>query len=692
MRIAIRSPVTGLQPLKRERRDHEMFVERPAQRAELERVLLPRRQSCRQRVFVLHGLGGIGKTQLAVEFARLHHRKFSSVFWLDGRSEDSLKRSMAGCASRITKGQVSGASRTYSAGGGSDLDAVVTEVMGWLAQQDNSDWLLIFDNVDREYNPRNPYPDAYDVKRYLPGADLGAVLITTRLATLEQMGDSQQLGKADKKQSEAILRSWYKGNYDPVQGEHLLNKLDGLPLAIAQAGAFLQQGACAIETYLEFYEQQWKKLMEKQDLSDALLQDYPDRGVWTTWTISYDAVRKKNEHAANLLLLWSLLDNKDLWHGLLAEACRDIVVYERLSRRIGDIASDKLHFTTAVQLLRRYSLIEDVEGGASYATHPVVHRWAYHFQTEECRAELARLAVLVVGKAVPHNSRRDYWIMHRRLLPHAQACYLLVLADKTKRRAGSHDMNGSRLQESAEDKAVLGAINNLGILYWCQNKPAEAEQMYQRALQGKEEALGAKHTSTLETVHNLGMLYSGQDKLAEAEQMYQRVLQGREEALSPKHTLTLHAFANLGVLYSKQGKLAEAEQMYQRALQGREEALGPKHTSILDIVNNLGILYWCQNKLAEAEQMCQRALQGKEEALGPKHTSTLIIVHNLGVLYQNQGRLVEAEQMYQRALQGREEALSAKHTSTLDTVYLLGRLYQDQGKLAEAEQMYQRAL
>ena len=184
--------------------------------AKLERALLPQRQSCRQKVFILHGLGGIGKTQLAVEFARLYHCRFSSVFWLDGRSEDSLKRSVASCARRIPEGQISETSKTYSTGGNGDLGAVVREVMDWLAQPDNADWLLIIDNVDREYNPRNPDPNAYDVKRYLSGADHGAVLITTRLAKLEQLGDSQQLGKVDRDQAEAIFQSWYRREYGKI--------------------------------------------------------------------------------------------------------------------------------------------------------------------------------------------------------------------------------------------------------------------------------------------------------------------------------------------------------------------------------------------------------------------------------------------------------------------------------------------
>lgn len=189
------------------------FVERPVEMAKLKDALLPQMRRCRQKVFVLHGLGGMGKTQLAIEFARQHHLRISSVFWLDGRNEDSLKRSVASCASRIPEGQIPGSSRTYSAGDSGDLNTVVKEVMAWLVRPDNTEWLLIFDNVDQEYNRCNPDPDTYDVQQYYSGADHGAVLITTRLAILEQLGDSQHLDKVDRNQTEAIFQSWYKRKY-----------------------------------------------------------------------------------------------------------------------------------------------------------------------------------------------------------------------------------------------------------------------------------------------------------------------------------------------------------------------------------------------------------------------------------------------------------------------------------------------
>jgi hypothetical protein len=188
-------------------------VDRPAEIAELERVLLPQRQNDRQKIFVLRGLGGIGKTQLAVEFTRRHHQKFSSVFWLDGSSADSVRRSIASCSGRIAQGQISDISRAYSAGGDGDIKAVIAEVMGWLAQPDNTDWLVVFDNVDREYNSHNSDPGSYDVGQYFSGADHGSILITTRLARLEQLGDSRRVNKVDQFQAQAILETWYKRKY-----------------------------------------------------------------------------------------------------------------------------------------------------------------------------------------------------------------------------------------------------------------------------------------------------------------------------------------------------------------------------------------------------------------------------------------------------------------------------------------------
>ncbi|KAF2628855.1 hypothetical protein BU25DRAFT_466777 [Macroventuria anomochaeta] len=509
-------------------------------------------------------LAHIGKKTLAIiEKLSRHHRRYSAVLWLDGRSEYSLKRSIANCAGRIPQGQIPGVSRAYATDSGADVDAVVKDVMGWLARPDSNSWLLIFDNVDREYGERGGDADAYDVKDYLSGADHGSVLITTRLARLEQLGKSQQLSKVDDEQAQAMLKTWYKKTYDTTEGDHLLQLLDGLPLAIAQAGAYLQESGVGLKTYLRFYEQQWSELLKVDGVREVPLQDYPDRSVWTTWAISYYEIRNKHEQRA-------------------------------------------LKINQSSQHFYNYSLVEAVEETASYTTHPVVHRWAYYYQGKQSARELDQVAVVAVGRAVPDHSGVDWAALQRRLLPHAQACSTY------------------------------------------QGKLTEAEKMYQRALQGKEDALSPKHTSTLRTVNNLGILYKNQGKLAEAEKMCQRALEGREDARGPKHTSTLDTFNNLGNLYRTQGKLAEAEKMYQRVLEGREDALGDppvrRYMPALTTLQNMGDLYVKQKKYAEALEVYSRALPRLQCVLGQSSERCRQLEARMQVLSNLQASKVEFTQ------------------------------------------------
>jgi hypothetical protein len=181
------------------------FVDRSSDMSLLDQHLLPQgphsQENHDRRVFVLHGLGGIGKTQLAANFARRHKATYSSIFWLDGKSEDRLKQSLAGCAKRMPNRQIP------SRGDKDDLDIMVADVLEWLARSDNTGWLLIFDNVDQDYE-QGGATGKYDIRQYLPG-DHGTILITTRLSRLAQLGASRRLLKVDLDVAKAIFEKWY---------------------------------------------------------------------------------------------------------------------------------------------------------------------------------------------------------------------------------------------------------------------------------------------------------------------------------------------------------------------------------------------------------------------------------------------------------------------------------------------------
>ena len=454
----------------------------------------------------------------------------------------------------------------------------------------------------------------------------------------------------------------------------LAEELDGLPLALATAGAYLDQTARSFLDYLRLYKESWARLKE----TSPELSSYEDRTLYSTWQISFDNIKQRNSLSMNLLRLWAYFDNQDLWFELLQHGESDSPEWLR------ELTKDELSFDGAVRVLSNHGLVEvatpsqESTESKGYSIHGCVHSWTIHALNQKWDYDLARLAVKFVAAHVPGDKDIQPLLLQRRLLQHAARC--------------SHMFSKSLVR----DDELADDCHNLGYLYANQGKLVEAKQMYQRALQGYEKAWGPDHTSTLDTVNNLGLLYADQGKLVEAEQMCQRALQGKEKAWGRDHTSTLDTVNNLAVLHKNQGKLVEAEQMCQWALQGKEKAWGPDHTSTLDTVNNLAVLYKNQGKLVEAEQMYQRALQGYEKAWGPDYTSTLSTVNNLANLYANQGKLVEAEQMYQRALQGYEKAISPDLISTyvpaLTITFNLGLLFEREDDITTARTMFSEAL
>ena len=184
------------------------FVPRNVEMTRLTQVLLPTQtDQMRRKVFIVHGLGGIGKTQLSVEFTRQHQRSYSAVFWVDGSTNERLRRSIADLASRLPQHQISEGSRNYSHRGRANVDEVVEDVLKWLSQSLNDQWLLIFDNVDREFSGPSRDPEAFDVKEYFPTADQGSILITSRLMSLCQLGTDLKLKPVDKLQGSSILEN-----------------------------------------------------------------------------------------------------------------------------------------------------------------------------------------------------------------------------------------------------------------------------------------------------------------------------------------------------------------------------------------------------------------------------------------------------------------------------------------------------
>ena len=610
-----------------------------------------------RRVVILHGLGGIGKTQLAVTYAKRYRDEYSAILWFNIKDETSIQQSFTKVARRILQ-QHPNASRLSTLDLQQDYKKVAEAVQAWLSLPGNTRWLLVYDNYDTPKLGDGTDNEGIDIGRFLPEAYQGSIIVTTRSSQVH-LGRRVRIQKLKSIYDSLEILATTSGRdclITDVNAKKLVEELDGLPLALATAGTYLRRVSIGFADYLRLYKKSWERL----HIDTPNLGSYGDRTLCSTWQLSYVQVQKQHPLAANLLRWWAYFNNEDVWLGLLQTNSTDGPEW------IHELA-DELNFNHAMGTLHDYGFVEahmptsDLIGARGYSMHACVHSWTVSVLNKDLDSSLIRATVECVAARVPSQAEPQFWALQRRLLSHAIKCSSTVLDS---------------------DCDMEWAFHNLGNLYADQGKRAEAETMYMRALQGYEKAWGPEHTSTLDTVNNLGLLYAGQGKLAEAETMYMRALQGKEKAWGLKHTSTLNTVNNLGNLYADQGKLAEAETMYMRALQGYEKAWGLEHTSTLDTVHNLGILYKSQGKLAEAETMYMRALQGYKKAISPQniisYRPAINTSLNLGFLLSAQGKQNEAESLIRQAYINLRALLGPSHKDVQSAQNALQKMNQPQ--------------
>ena len=309
-----------------------------------------------------------------------------------------------------------------------------------------------------------------------------------------------------------------------------MNLLQGLPLAINQAGSYIQGTGIDIPEYIRSYNQTWIELLETQNLFN--LQTDTDRSVLTTWTVSFNHLKTQSEDAANLLILWAFLDNRDFWYGLLTHALEDDFV-DKMPGWLSKCVGEKLAFNKCIGLLLRYSFIDVKTESSAFSMHSVLHQWCFYaFEGE--KANMSWLAAMIVASAVPSKSVPHYPLIQRRLLPHCDRILLLLQ---------------TWAQETFSDPADLpshsDACHQLGNLYSDQGKMKEAEEMYLRALAGYERAWGHKHKRPLDTRYNLAIMYKQTSMLEEAAKHFRLVVEGYTKVLGARDSETIEAFNQL---------------------------------------------------------------------------------------------------------------------------------------------------
>ncbi|KAK6512501.1 hypothetical protein TWF481_001385 [Arthrobotrys musiformis] len=646
-------------------------------------------------IYAITGTGGMGKTQIALEYAYREKNRFAAVFWVTAATEETVRTSFVKIMQQIVGAQVEaykpeppdygiigaslGIQRLLDRGGkvSSDsgaIDDIRSALFSWLKAPGNRKWLLIFDNADDL--------ETFDLDKYFPRSGGGGILVTSRRQEFSGIAEQANLGGLDGESAvDLLLRLSQIKN--PLENDKnhaavIVKKLGFMPLAISHAGCFISQVRIPLSEYPQYYDNAFKKAQSRvpklgwfyQNHSLEASQKFKHTAV-TTWELSFFEIQKQDMEAASLLLTCSYLNpmeiSEDLWEDEPFDEESQIQVKNRFS------------------LLASYSLIDRNRAGA-FSIHPVVHDWTRERVNYSDRLQVMGSTVKVLGRTLRlpklfRPNREWDGREERRIMEHAEVlCKYLE----------------SRLHELLEQEGADGKVNTLWAVYRIasifndQGKHKISMQWFQRALAISEKTLNEDHLLIIDIIGRIAGAFCSQGKYDDAMQLYQRALASCEKVFG-KIRLYHYESRIAGVLRC-QGKYDDAMQWYQRAITGSEKALGENHPLTLDIVTSTATVFLDQAKYNDAMQWYQRALVGAEKVLDKDNPLILSIIHNIAIVFYYQDKYDDAMQWYRQALTGFERVFGKDDLSTLDTVNNIGTVFERQGQYDDAVECYQRAL
>ena len=574
----------------------------------------------------IHGLGGVGKTQLAAEYAYRHAADYRIVWWFRSETPASLDADYSALAVALDLEEKHEREQAM----------VNRAVRRWL--DGNGGWLIVFDNAQQ----------AEDLGDYLPQGRGGHALITSRDPNWTRAARPLKVEQLARVESVKFLMQ-RTGQEDEAAADKLADALGDLPLALEQAGAYIETTGKPLAEYLALFQKRRKELLGR-----GRPAGYPDT-VATTWEISFQEVERQYPAAAGLMSLCAFLAPDDFPLGVLRDGAK------HLPDVLAEAVADEMALEDAIAGLRRYSLIERNED--SLSAHRLVQMVARDRLVQAEEGKWAESAVRVVNKAFPLDSDDvRTWTECARLLPHAMA-------------AAEY---GETLQLVPRTTSRL--LNQAGGYFRGRAQYADAKRSHERSLKILEAAFGSDDADVAIYVNNLGLVLKDLGDLAGARECYERALRIQETAFGPDHPTVAIDVNNLGSVLKAIGDLAGARECFERALRIDEAAFGPNHPDVAIDLNNLGLVLQALGDLAGARECFERALRIDEAAFGPNHPTVAIRVNNLGSVLRDLGDLSGARQCYERALGIFRKFLGDDHPSTVTVRNNLESLKQEMGE------------
>ena len=586
----------------------------------------------------LYGLGGIGKTRAAVEYAWAHRDEYTALLFVVADTPEALRPNLAALATTLVP----------------DLDptddtAQLRAVLAWL--RSNPGWFLILDNLDT----REALTLADSLLAELSG---GHLVITSRLAHFSANFEPLALDVLTIDDAVAFLLDRTNGRRRNTKNDNatvreVAVELGRLALALEQAGAYIARHRLTFDGYLE----RWSSAQHDSILSwfdKDTMTGYP-KSVAVTWQTS---VAQLTEAGRHLLERLSCLAPEKVPESLLNVPIPGAET-ENLNEALADLSA--------------YSLVMPDAEGPFFLVHRLIQDVTRSSLADGVRRLRLTEALGWIEAAFPDEPDKvRSWPEANQLAPHA--------------RVVSSEADGTL---TARPGLLL---NSLAELYRAQGRYSDAQLFYERSLAVREKILGPDHPDIATSLSDLGGLYNAQGRSPEALSLQLRALSIREKVFPSDPAAVANSLNNLAEVYRSQGLFKDAEPLHRRSLAMREKIYGKSDPKVAISLTNLAHVFRAQGRLVEAKSFCQRALDIREQAFGPDDPTVGASLNNLARVYYAQKRFLEAEQLYRSSLAIRETTLGKDHPDVGASLNNLAQLYREQGRYADAESHYRRGL
>lgn len=626
----------------------------------------------------LVGMAGVGKTQIALEYAHRHREEYSLVWWLRADNETTLGNDYAALARELFPGVPD---RHPAA----TRDAVCQEL------QRRRGWLLIFDG---SFDPSA-------VAEHIPVKHHGHVLITSRNPNWRGIGSVFPVPTMDRNEAISFLRE-RSGRTDSLLAVGQVAKaLGDLPLALDQAAALIEQTRISFDDYLRRFEDHWAELLSRGRSGQK--QD----SIGMSMEIAFRELESTAPAAAEILNLLAFVGPDGFRKDWLAAGA------DRVGETLAGTVGNPIFLDEALGALLRYSLIELQNDAISM--HRIVGALARNRLSHEQRTDYSHKALRLMDGAFqfePSDPRT--WATSAAMLPHALAAVeyaqqtdvTVAAAAVLLNRVGQCLFRSARYEQArvALDRALaigyqiygefnprLSAIaNNLGRVLVKLGDLATARQQFEWALSLDERTYGPNHPHVAEILNNYGMCLARQEETQLAGEQFGRALAIYEDQMGANHPSSATILNNLGFMRMNAGDLAGAWDLLQRALDTTRAVYGPNHPDVASILVNLGDVLRRQGNFDDARAQYLRALVIDESVYGPQHPDLARDLSHLGALLMEMQDAPAARRHLERALQIDEAVYGLSHPNLIPDLTNLGRCLKQLGEVDAAVECFAR--